>query len=223
MAIKYKDLLPVANGLIIAGVFFFLGLLMGNFPYDCKTLFTQEVTQEAFDNSLRHYQTWAEIPRIPLHILHFFIGLGFIGMFIKLYKPSEDTKYFEYGSLLLYVLAVCVYLTNLKTGAESALYGDWGEVDSNTGINVIAASSAMIIFLLGGIITLQAGLFYGEWDYQQRLEVFNREEAERAAAEASGPVKTSTPKNGKSGSKAENNTAKASGSSVKSSVSKKRE
>lgn len=163
---------------------------MGNFPYDFKTLFTQQVTQEAFDNSLRHYQTWAQVPRVALHIIHAFIGLGFIGMFIKLYKPSEDSKYFEYGSLLLYVLAVCVYLTNLKTGAESALYGEWGEVDPNTGINVIAASSAMIIFLLGGIITLQVGLYYGEWDYQQRLEAFNKEEAEREAAEAAAAAKT---------------------------------
>ncbi|CCH44745.1 Secretory component protein SHR3 [Wickerhamomyces ciferrii] len=184
MAIKYKDVLPVANGLIIAGTFFFLGLLLGNWPYDAKTLFSQQVSQADFDNSLRHYQTWAQIPSIPLHIIHFFIGLGFIGMFIKLYKPSEDSKYFEYGSLLLYVLAVCVYLTNLRTGADSALHGEWGEVDANTGINVIAASSSMIVFLLGGIIMLQVGLYYGEWEYQQRLEIFNKEEAEREATEA---------------------------------------
>jgi len=207
--------------LIFIGVFFFLGVLLGNLPYDFKTLFSQSVTQEDFNNSLRHYRTWAEIPKIPLHILHFFIGLGFLGMFIKVYKPAEDAKYFEYGSLFLYVLAFCIYLTNLKTGAMSALHGDWGEVDENTGINVIAASSIMIIFLLGAIITLQVGLYYGEWEYQQRLEIFEKEEAERLAKESSSSKSSSNSNsNGKKDKSSKNENT---GTKAKSSATKKRD
>lgn len=151
---------------------------MGNFPYDFKTLFSATATQADFDNSLRHYQTWANIPTVAVHILHVFLGLGFIGLTIKIYKPDDEIKYFEYGSLLLYVIAVCIYLTNLKIGAESALHEQWGEVDQNTGINVIAASEVIILFILGFIIALQVGLYWGQVDYQQRLEVFQKEEAE---------------------------------------------
>ncbi|KAH3683850.1 hypothetical protein WICPIJ_005178 [Wickerhamomyces pijperi] len=202
MAVKYKDLLPVANGLIIAGSFFFLGLIFGNLPYDYVSLYSSTATMADIENSVRHYTTWANIPAPALHILHSLIGLGFIGLFIKIYKPSEDAKYFEYGSLFLYVVAFCIYLTNLKTGAESARAAEWGEVDVQTGINVIAASGHMIVFILGGVILLQAGLYYGEWEYQQRLEVFNRELAEEEAAAAStdAPVekiKESTPAKGK--------------------------
>jgi hypothetical protein len=157
---------------------------MGNFPYDFKTLYTTGATQEDFSNSLRHYQTWAQIPRVAIHILHAFIGLGFVGMAIKIYKPDDETKYFEYGTLLLYVVAVCIYLTNLKIGAESALAGQWGDVDQNTGLNVIAASETMILFLLGFIIALQAGLYWAQVDYAQRLEQFEKEGAENEDVEA---------------------------------------
>jgi hypothetical protein len=167
----------------LTGTFFFLGLLFGNLPYDIHTLYTYDATEEAFNNSLRHYQTWANIPAAGIWVLHSLIGLGFIGCFIRLYRPSEETKYFDYGSLLLYVVAVCIYLSNLRTGADSAVHGEWGEVDQNTGINVIAASTAMIIFVLGGIVMLQIGLYYGEWEFQQRLTQFNQEEAERLAQE----------------------------------------
>lgn len=165
------------------GTFFSLGLLFGNLPYDSYTLYSYGATPEDFANSLRHYQTWANIPRPALIILSCFILLGYIGIFIRLYKPTDDSKYFDYGTLLLYVLATCIYLTNLKTGVQSAVAGVWGDVDENTGINVIAASIAMAIFVLGGIVVLQAGLYYGEWEYQQRLEQFNKEEAEIAAKE----------------------------------------
>ncbi|CEP21812.1 SHR3 [Cyberlindnera jadinii] len=183
VAIRYKDLVPLGTALTIAGSFFFMGVILGNLPYDFKTLYSPGATQADFDNSLRHYQTWAEIPTVALHILHFFIGIGFVGMLIKIYKPDDEIKYFEYGSLVLYVIAVCTYLTNLKIGAQSAVHGEWGDVDQNTGINVIAATETLIVFLLGFIVVLQLGLYWAQVDYQQRLEIFNKELAEEAKAE----------------------------------------
>lgn len=126
--------------------------------------------------------------------MHAFLGLGFIGMGIKIYKPSDDAKYFEYGSLLLYVISICIYLTNLKTGAESAVVGEWGEVDWMTGINVIGASQAMIIFLLGGIIALQVGLYYAEWDYQQRLAAAALDDEKEKVKEKETPAPKPTAK-----------------------------
>lgn len=164
--------------------FYFLGLLSANWIYDFNTLFNANVTTEMFENSITHYKTWAEIPRIPLHVIHAILGLGFIGSFIKIYKPSEDAKYFEYGTLGLYLLTFCVYLTNLRTGAESAVSGNWGDVDSFTGVNVLAASQIIMIILLFGVIMLQCGLYYGEWEYQNRLAAFNKELEEEKVEES---------------------------------------
>ena len=79
------------------------------------------------------------------YTLHAVGLLGLIGHFIKLYKPDEDAKYFEYGSLGLFMVGVVIYLTNLRTGVNSCLVGQWGDVDYQTGINVMAASQVMII------------------------------------------------------------------------------
>ena len=86
-----------------------------------------------------------------------------------MYKPSDDTKYFEYGSLALFLVAVLIYLTNLRTGLGSVLTGAWGEVDMKTGINVMAASQFMIFLLLLGVLVFQCGLYYALW-YEKKIQ-----------------------------------------------------
>ncbi|WP_202914155.1 hypothetical protein [Bacillus pumilus] len=110
--------------------------------------------------------------------------LGLIGHFIKLYKPDEDAKYFEYGSLGLFMVGVVIYLTNLRTGVNSCLVGQWGDVDYQTGINVMAASQVMIIFVLLGVLLLQGGLYYAQWYDNKLKEEFYRQEAKEAALAA---------------------------------------
>lgn len=175
----YKDLVPVGSGLIIAASSFGLGVIYSQLPYDINTLWSYQA--EAFDVSLKHYAQWSLAPPHVHYILHFVMALGLVGSFIKLYKPSEDAKYFEYGSLVLFMIAIIIYLTNVRVGAASCVSGMWGDVDKNTGINVIAASEVMIVMVLVGVLVLQAGLYYAEWYDLKLKEEFFKEQAELEA------------------------------------------
>ncbi|PVH13742.1 uncharacterized protein CXQ87_001860 [Candidozyma duobushaemuli] len=174
----YKDLVPVGTGLIIAATSFGLGVVYSNSAYDYNTLWKYDA--EGFTRSLAHYSNWANAPMRIHHILHFVMFLGLSGCFIKLYKPSDDSKYFEYGTLGLMMVGIVIYLTNLRIGVNSCITGEWGEVDQNTGINVMAASQFLIVIALSGVLILQAGLYYAEW-YDEKIK---REFLEKEAAEA---------------------------------------
>jgi len=180
----YKDLVPVGTSLIIGATSFGLGVIYAQWPYDLNTLWRYDSTGLAFDKSLAHYSVWANSPMYVHYTFHAVMALGLIGTFIKLYKPSEDAKYFEYGSLGLLMVAIIVYLTNLRVGINSCLSGEWGEVDRNTGINVMAASQVMVVLVLVGVLVLQGGLYYAEWYDNKLKEEFYRKEAEEAAAAA---------------------------------------
>lgn len=84
---------------------------------------------------------------------------------------------FEYASLGLYVLGICVFITNIKTGIECTLTGQWGEVTENQGLAVIASSTIILEVVFLGVLFLQAGLWYSNYDYQKRLKKFYEEEA----------------------------------------------
>ncbi|GME70275.1 unnamed protein product [[Candida] boidinii] len=161
--ISYDELIPIGGTLIIAGLSFGIGVIYGNLPYDFFTLFRLGSEQKYFDLALQHYQVWGTTPEIVKQIAHIVIGIAFVGGLIKIYKPPADTSYFEYGSLFVMVIGVAVYLSNVRIGVASALVGDWGEVDQNTGLGVIAASEMMIIVLFLGVIVLQIGLVYAHY------------------------------------------------------------
>lgn len=188
----YKDLVPVGTTLIIAATSFALGVIYGNWPYDVHTLWRHDSTGEFFEQSLRHYKMWATAPMYVHYTFHVILGLGFAGCFIKLFKPLEDAKYFEYGTLVMYMVGVVIYLSNLRIGINSCIHGDWGDVDMNTGINVIAASQVMIVFALVGVLVLQGGLYYAQW-YDARLKAqFLAEEARKETLEQSNDTNTAT-------------------------------
>lgn len=179
----YKDIVPVGTALIVGATSFGLGVVYASLPYDYYTLWDFSYT-DAFETSLAHYTRWASVPQRIYHILHFVIGLGLTGCFIKLYKPVEDAKYFEYGTLGLMMIAIIIYLTNLRVGINSALTGEWGDVNMPTGINVMAASQVMIVLVLVGVLVLQGGLYYAHLVDAKNAEKFYRELAEEEAAAA---------------------------------------
>lgn len=104
------------------------------------------------------------------------ILVGFLGFSVKIFNPSEDTKYFEYGSFIIYVLCVCAYLSNVRFGVYSAQAGQWGDVDEATGISVILATEVILAVLLLGIVVIQSGLFYAQYeDDRVKTEFLMRE------------------------------------------------
>lgn len=107
-----------------------------------------------------------------------------------IYKPKETTKLYEYTALGAYFLAVCVFLTNIRTGVAAAVHGTWGEVDEATGVNVIAASQVIAATLLFGALFIEAGRYYqtiedefAEAEYQKLVQK-QQEEDELAQADA---------------------------------------
>jgi hypothetical protein len=129
------------------------------------------------------------MPTFLKHIHHLIMSIGLLGLFIKLYRPSESNKLFDGGSLVLYVVAIAFYLINLRTGAEATLTGEWGDVDQNTGINVIAATQVFIVFALLGILAMQVGQYWAEFEdarlVKKELENDHKQNKARKEAEES--------------------------------------
>ncbi|EDO15942.1 hypothetical protein Kpol_480p29 [Vanderwaltozyma polyspora DSM 70294] len=202
--ITYADLCSVGTGLILISSSFLMGVFFANQPYDYDLLFNTSSTQEHFDSALKHYQTlYSTNPRV-LYVLLGVTALGFIGSMIRIYKPNPDLQLFEYTSLGLFVFAICVFITNIKTGIECSITHNWGEVNENQGLAVLASSNIIFLLMLVGVILLQGGLWYTNWDYQKRLgEFFAAEQAEQAQQEKQQPEskKQSTKKSKKESKK----------------------
>lgn len=193
--LTYRELVALGNGFIIGATCFGLGAIYGNFPYDYATLWAGAPSPEAFEALLAHYVKWGNVPRFVYHMLHFVVGVGLLGLFIKLYKPTGDAKLFEYGSLFLFMVGVIIYLTNVRTGVNAAVAGEWGDVDAYTGVNVIAASEVMAVVALIGVLVLQGGLWYANWENRTIQEKYAAAEAAAAGAtpeKAPEPVKEET-------------------------------
>lgn len=179
--LTYKQIAPVGAVMIIGATCFGLGVAYAQLPYDLNTLWRKDVIGDAFDKLIAHYAQWGNSPRYLHHIFHAVMGIGLIGSFIKLYKPQEESKYFEYGTLVLYMAGIIIYLTNLRVGVNSCISGEWGEVDLYTGVSVIAASEVIIVIVLIGVLILQGGLYYAEWYDGEAQKEFEAREAEKEA------------------------------------------
>lgn len=133
----------------------------------------------------------ASPPIIP-RILHIVVSVGFIGLFIKLFKPSEANLLFDGASLVLYVVGVVVYITNIVKGMRIVtlgLYGEAGAPEGEAGVGredslrVLAASNTILALVLVGVLVLQAGQWYAERKDQDEAEKFEKEEQEKKESE----------------------------------------
>lgn len=160
----------VTGGTLIAIIScsFLLGVLFANWPYTDGLLWTVhesiEQREDAARRALSHYIHWLEIPKYIPYTMYVITGVGFLGLASKIISPNEDAKYYEYGSFVVFIIAVCCYISNVRFGAYSAQAGQWGEVDEFTGLTVIAASEVIIVFLLLGIVIIQSGIFYAQYE-----------------------------------------------------------
>lgn len=168
MVSRFDSLITVSTLATIISCCFFLGILYSNWPYNHYLLWestSDEVLRaELATKALKNYVRWLEVPRYIPYTMYGVVSLGFLGFVVKILKPSDELKYFEYGSFLVYVLAVCCYVSNIRFGVYSAQAGQWGEVDEFTGLAVIAASEVIVVFLLLGLVIIQSGLFYAKYE-----------------------------------------------------------
>ncbi|KAK4934063.1 Protein csh3 [Elasticomyces elasticus] len=141
--------------------------------------------------------------------MHIIIGVGLLGFLLKLYKPSESNLLFDGGSLVLYMIAVIVYLTNIVKGLRIVSVGVYGEglegmtldraddvdnlgLDADTGnsvlgrednLKVLAASNTILALVLIGVIVLQCGQWYAERAEEKERQQIARDRAAKKAGQ----------------------------------------
>ncbi|KAI9772405.1 MAG: hypothetical protein M1839_002484 [Geoglossum umbratile] len=194
-----------ATFLILCPTSFFLGILFSAFPYDYPLLWTSSLPPATFYTNLEtHLKFLHASPAIIPRLLHIMIFLGLLGFIIKLYKPSESNVLFDGASLVLYMIAVIVYITNIVKGLRivtEGTYGDevvGGEASLGVGVGedvvvgrveslrVLAASNTILALVLVGVLVLQAGQWYAERKEADEMEKMMEEEAEGAKAGPTG-------------------------------------
>lgn len=141
-------------------------------------------------------------PPLIGRLLNIAITVGFGGHFIKLFRPSEANFLFDGASLLLYLIGVAVYISNIVEGLRAVSAGIWnsdetkdtrqGRVEGelilgrDDSLRVLAASNTILALVLVGVLVLQAGQWYAEkrdWD-----------DAEDKGKKATSPNKAATKK-----------------------------
>lgn len=199
--LPYKAMCTLGSAVVLISTSFIMGVFYSNLAYDYPVLFTPSSTTAAdFERALQHYQFLNDTGRPLLYVLGFIAFIGIIGHLVRIYKPNPDLKIFEYASLGMYVMGICVFITNIKTGIECALTHNWGEVSESQGIAVIGSSNIILIAVFFGVLLLQAGLWWANFDLEARLKDFYAEEAaskgaETKAAPAKGKAKAKAKKN----------------------------
>ncbi|KAH8815183.1 putative secretory component protein SHR3 [Xylogone sp. PMI_703] len=189
---KGQGVSSFATFMIIGPTCFFLGMLFSSFPYDYPLLWTSAATPFEYYAQLEEHLKFlhASPPVIP-RILHIIIGVGFLGLFIKLFKPTEANLLFDGASLVLYLVGVVVYITNIVKGLRMVTAGTYGDpsdaapgevvIGREDSLRVLAASNTILALVLVGVLVLQAGQWYAERKEQDEAAEFEKEEKERNA------------------------------------------
>ncbi|KAK5074146.1 Protein csh3 [Lithohypha guttulata] len=181
-----------ATFMIICPTSFFLGLVFSLFPYDYPLLWASSLlTETHLDNVETHLKLLHNSPNLIVRIMHIITAVGLLGLVIKLYKPSESNMLFDGGSLVLYMIAVVIYMTNIVKGLRIVSLGQYGEglknalgdqaraddIDVGTGVDVetgndvlgrednlkvLSASNTILALVLVGVLVLQIGQWYAE-------------------------------------------------------------
>ncbi|ETS61104.1 hypothetical protein PaG_05052 [Moesziomyces aphidis] len=122
------------SGFVISSTSFLFGIIFIASIYDFPLLYFSSLSDSAVEAAERFYLSLFHAPVAVSALLHGMIGLGLIGLVAKLHRWSEMAKYFDGGSLVLFMGAVCMYLgvavpnlrlisdpTNLKLLLSSAI------------------------------------------------------------------------------------------------------
>ena len=186
----------------LAAVCFFLGILFAQFPYDYPLLWTSDpVSATYYDQLETHIGFMHQAPALTARLLNIIVFLGFLGFFIKLFRPSEASVLFDGASLVLYVIGAGVYIANIVKGMRAVTAGVWDQprhfpgtmhdgpltgdivLGREDSLKVISASNTILALVLVGVVVLQVGQWYAE-----RKEADDVEQMERrhAAARAGG-------------------------------------
>lgn len=162
---------------------------------------------DAYYNQLEtHLRFIHQSPPLIARLLNIITAVGFLGFFIKLFKPSEANVLFDGASLVLYVIGVGVYISNIVKGLRMVSAGGWDEgvkVDGpytgevilgrEDSLKVLSASNTILALVLVGVLVLQAGQWYAE--RKEADDTIAADEADAQKKEAKEVAKASKKKN----------------------------
>ncbi|PSS03581.1 ER membrane protein SH3 [Coniella lustricola] len=175
----YRGSSSFATLLIVGPVCFFLGIIFAQFPYDYPLLWTSAPVEPTFFDQLElHLKFLHHSPPLIARLLHIMIAVGFLGFFIKLFRPSESNMLFDGAAIVMYLIGVGVYVANIVQGLRAVSSGIWdtdaytqrhegpvtGEVilGREDSLKVLAASNTILALVLVGVLVLQGGQWYAE-------------------------------------------------------------
>jgi hypothetical protein len=155
-------------------------------PYDYHVLWSSPANKAAyFDLQETNLKILHASPPLIARILNIAIGTGLTGFVTKLYKPSEANLLFDGASLILYMVGVVVYLTNIVKGLRTVTAGVFGPspVDDELmtredSLRVMAASNTILALVLVGVLVLQAGQWYALRKDESEVAEFKKRRAE---------------------------------------------
>ncbi|KAF6803845.1 ER membrane protein SH3 [Colletotrichum sojae] len=125
---NYRGTSSFATFMIIGPTCFFLGILFASFPYDFPLLWTSAPVPESFYAHLEtHLKFMHQSPPLIGRLLNIIVFTGFLGFFIKLFRPSEANVLFDGASLVLYLIGAGVYIANIVKGLRSVSAGIWDD------------------------------------------------------------------------------------------------
>ncbi|TDZ12999.1 Secretory component protein SHR3 [Colletotrichum sidae] len=193
---NYRGSNSFATFMIIGPTCFFLGILFASFPYDFPLLWTSAPVPESFFAHLEtHLKFMHQSPPLIGRLLNIIVFTGFLGFFIKLFRPSEANVLFDGASLVLYLIGVGVYITNIVKGLRSVSADIWddaswmneagngGEIvlGKEDSLKVLAASNTILALVLVGVLVLQAGQWYAERKDREDFAKLEEEESKKSA------------------------------------------
>ena len=155
------------------------------FPYDYYILWTTPPAlpsdptgdpREPYFLALEtHLKFLHASPPLISRILHIVIGVGLLGLFMKLYKMTEANMLFDGASLVLFMIGITVYIANIVKGLRTVTLGAYGGAPLREGetltqkavegtedgfigredsLRVLAASNTILALVLIGILVL---------------------------------------------------------------------
>ncbi|KAH7376500.1 Shr3 amino acid permease chaperone [Plectosphaerella cucumerina] len=192
-----------ATFVIIGPVCFFLGILFAQFPYDFPLLWTKApITSEYLDQVTTHINFILESPPLVGRLLNIVMVVGLGGFLIKLFNPTEANVLFDGASLVLYLIGIGIYLTNIMKGLRAVKADIWSKPGWDTptegqgiilgkedSLKVLSASNTILALVLAGVLVLQAGQWYAESKEKEEQEKIDKDYAEKLKAAAASPAK----------------------------------
>ncbi|CAK7229406.1 Protein csh3 [Sporothrix bragantina] len=206
----YRGSNSFATFMIICPVCFFLGILFAFFPYDFPLLWTSDPVPPSYYDQLEiHLKFIHQSPPFIARLLSMVISVGFLGFFVKLFRPSEANVLFDGASLVLYLIGTGIYIANIVQGLRTVSANIWDDpaaFEKHSGpltgdillgredsLKVLSASNTILALVLVGVLILQAGQWYAERREADDYEEQDRKEKEAQAVSSGAAVTPGSP------------------------------